>query len=81
MKIAFMDIYLPALSQNGPTKLVVRIFGSQSTVPPLQSSLPVEDKGFDKYTTPLLLKSYKKIQFWHTLFLRGARVRSFSPLD
>ena len=35
MKIALMGIKLPALSQNGPTKLVVWIFGGQSTVPPL----------------------------------------------
>ena len=81
MKIAFMGIRLPALRQNDPTKLVVWIFGGQSTVPPLQSSLRVEDKGFDQYTSPLLFKNYMKIKFWHTLFLRGARVRSFSSLD
>ena len=39
MIIAFMGIYLLVLSQNGPTKLVVWIFGGQSTVPPLHSSL------------------------------------------
>ena len=30
MKIAFMGMKLPALSQNGPIKLVVQIFGGQS---------------------------------------------------
>jgi hypothetical protein len=41
VKILFMGILLTALSQNGPThcKLVVRIFGAQSTVPPLLPSL------------------------------------------
>jgi hypothetical protein len=36
-----MGILLPALSQNGPTKLVVWIFGGQSIpiVPPLRPSL------------------------------------------
>ena len=70
----------PDFSDKKP-HLAVRIFGGQSTVSSLQSSLHVEDKGFDQYTAPLLFKSYKKIKFWHTLFLRGARVRSFSPLD
>ena len=31
--------YLPALSQNGPAKLVVWILGGQSTGPPFRSSL------------------------------------------
>ena len=39
MNIAFMGIQLPTFSQNGPTKFVVWIFGGQSTVPPLRSSL------------------------------------------
>ena len=39
MKVAVMGIKLPALSQNDPTKLVVWIFGGQSTVPSLRSSL------------------------------------------
>ena len=39
MKIVIMGIELPALSQNGPTKLVVRSFGGQSTIPSLLSSL------------------------------------------
>ena len=30
------------------------MFGGQSTVSSLQSSLHVEDKAFDQYTTPLL---------------------------
>ena len=40
MKIPFMSILLPTLSQKDPTKMVVWIFGGQSTVPPLRSSLP-----------------------------------------
>ena len=40
MKIAFVGISLSALSQNGPTNLVVWIFDGQSTVPPLRSFLP-----------------------------------------
>ena len=41
MKIVFMGIiYVAAFTrQNAPTKLVVWIFGGQSTVPPLYSSL------------------------------------------
>ena len=40
MKTAFMGIiWLHALSKNGPTKLVVWIFGGQSKVPPLHYSL------------------------------------------
>ena len=33
------DLQLPALSQNGPTKLMVQIFGGQSRVPQNRSSL------------------------------------------
>ena len=36
MKVAFMGTQLHALGQNGPTKLVVWIFGGQSTIPPLR---------------------------------------------
>ena len=38
MKIALMGIQLPALGQNSPTKMVVWIFCSQYTVPPLRST-------------------------------------------
>ena len=37
--LVFMGIWLPSLSQNGPTKLAVWIFGVQPIVPPLTSSL------------------------------------------
>jgi hypothetical protein len=40
MKSVFMGIWMPALSQNGSTKLVVWIFGGKSKVPPLCFSLP-----------------------------------------
>ena len=40
-----MGIETPALSQNDQTNLIVWIFGSQSTVPPLCSSL---DRGKGK---------------------------------
>ena len=39
MKIAFMGIQLPALSQNGPTELVVCIFSGRSTRPVVYSSI------------------------------------------
>ena len=41
MKIPLMSILLPTLSQNDSTKLDEWIFGGQSTVPPLRSSLPL----------------------------------------
>ena len=59
MKIVFMGIQLPALCHNGPTKLLVQIFGGQSTVHPLNSQefLALKDctirNTFDLGSTPL----------------------------
>ena len=39
MKIACILLPFHSLSQNGPTKLIFRIFGGQSTVSPLCSSM------------------------------------------
>ena len=39
MKFAPMGIQLPALGQNDPTEMVVWIFCSQYTAPPLRSTL------------------------------------------
>ena len=43
-----MGVYLFALSQNGLTKLVIWIFGGQSTVPPLRSSLLYRQAELDR---------------------------------
>ena len=74
--VTFMGILQPALSQNGLTKLVVWIFGGQSIVPPLRSSLC--QKFLLKMTQINLVSRNQlhNIEFWLELAWLGANLKA-----